>query len=369
MIVKTFFSWIGISTALMLANSPSLATANIPPKNYDAKHVNGHAVAKASHSASSAEGGLIRKGTFKSKHNAENYKLQLIKQHHNPVTIKRIGNYYVVYIASSNLVAEETGLNDYTDRATPVTEHVVVKTAPMAPMESYNHLDLMGALGVAQLNSGTGYLGITSSETDRLNPNNNIGWDAFTGQIGVGYVLYLQGAQQYSENTQWFPWAEPQIRGYYLGNSTIKGDVWRFGNPEWNDMTYSLSIKSYRLMFDTALTLVSKRQYSLYALGGIGNAWNRTGYSDADRNSIPCANQFLNLNTTTNSNFSWEAGAGLAHTLNDRVAFSLEYLYADLGTMQTSANGVTGTITAPGLVPADFKLTSQAVLFGLHVAL
>jgi opacity protein-like surface antigen len=326
-------------------------------------------VAKARHSASSAEGGLIRKGSFKSKHNAENYKLQLTKQYHHPVTIKKIGNYYVVYIGSSNLVVEETGLNGHAYQATPAKEHFVDKDAALAPMKDPNHLDVMGALGVAQLNSGTGYLGITSSETDRLNPNNNNGWDAFTGQIGVGYVLYLHGAQQYSENTQWFPWVEPQIRGYYLGNSTINGDVWRFGNPVWNDMTYSLSIKSYRLMFDTALTLVSKRQYSLYALGGIGNAWNRTGYSDADRTSVPCANQFLNLNTTTNSNFSWEAGAGLAYTLNDRVAFSLEYLYADLGTMQTSANGVTGSITAPVLVPADFKLTSQAVLFGLHVAL
>jgi opacity protein-like surface antigen len=84
---------------------------------------------------------------------------------------------------------------------------------------------------------------------------------------------------------------------------------------------------------------------------------------------IPCADQSLNLNTATHSSFACEAGAGLAYAFNNRFSFSLEYLYADLGNVQTSGAGFTGTITTPVLVPTNFKLTSQAALFGLHVAI
>jgi opacity protein-like surface antigen len=92
-------------------------------------------------------------------------------------------------------------------------------------------------------------------------------------------------------------------------------------------------------------------------------------YSDADRNSIPCDNQFLNLPYATHSSFAWEAGAGLFYAINNRFALSLEYLYADLGTAKTPDNGFTGAMTIPFLTPASFNLTSQAALLGLHIAI
>jgi opacity protein-like surface antigen len=232
-----------------------------------------------------------------------------------------------------------------------------------------NHFEGIGALGVASLDAGDGYLGVTSSETDRLVQTNRNNWDIFTAQLGIGYVYYLFGAQQYSENIQWFPWIDPEINGYYIGRGNINGDVWRFDSPDFNEMTYKMPIDSYRLMFDTALTVVSKKQYSLYAIGGIGNAWNHASYSDADRNGIPCVNQYLNTNSTTRSNFAWEVGGGLSYAFNNRFAFSVEYLYADLGKVKTPAYGFSGTITDPVIIPADFRLTSQAVLFGLHAAI
>ncbi len=235
--------------------------------------------------------------------------------------------------------------------------------------QSVNHFEVIGALGFANLSAGDGYLGVTSSETDRLVQTNNNNWNTFAAQLGLGYVYYLHGAQQYSENVQWFPWIEPELNGYYLAQNNIKGDVWRFGSPDFNDMTYTMPVESFRLMFDTALTLVSKKQYSLYAIGGIGNAWNRVGYRDADRDSVPCADQFLDFNATTRSSFAWEVGGGLSYALNKRFNFSVEYLYTDLGSVKTPDHGFSGDITLPAIVPAKFKLTSQAILFGLHLAI
>ena len=109
-----------------------------------------------------------------------------------------------------------------------------------------------------------------------------------------------------------------------------------------------MPIKSTRVMLDGALTIVTvKKRLSLYAKGGIGNAWNRASYSDMANGDSSCTLQGLKLNTATHSNFAWEAGAGLIYAFNHRVGLSLEYLYADLGTMKTSATGNTGTIMTP----------------------
>lgn len=236
---------------------------------------------------------------------------------------------------------------------------------PTAP----NHIDIIGALGFASLGASDGYLGVTSSETDKLVQTNDNKWNTFAAQLGVGYVYYLRNYSPFSDQLQWFTAIEPQLNGYYLGQSSIKGDVWRFSDPTFNEMTFNMPIQSYRLMVDGALTVVSKRQYSLYAIGGIGNAWNRVGYSDADRNGVPCADQFLDLNSNTRSSFAWEVGGGLFYSFNNRFALSLEYLYADLGNVKTPDTGFTGSITAPVLVPASFRLTSQAALLGLHIAI
>lgn len=242
----------------------------------------------------------------------------------------------------------------------------------LMPISDPRHFEVLGALGVATLGVGNSYLGVTSSETDRLVQTSGNYWNNFTAQLGVGYVYYRSDALQYSENVQWFPSIEPEVNAYYINENNITGDVLRFNSFNFNDLTFSMPIQSTRLMFDTALTIASKKQLSVYVKGGIGNAWNRIGYSDTDKDtgaSDPCPEQRLSLNKATRSNFVWEAGAGLQWAFNNRVGLSLEYLYTDLGSASISPHGGTGTITTPVIVPGHFNLNSQAALLGLHIAL
>ena len=329
----------------------------------------------------------VQTGTFKNLKNANTHRQQLRKKFHQPVAVEKRGKYYVVIIGPLYSVDEVRGLSNSSQTSAPlnkgtpdpklkvlkheskIQEKAVIDYKDAIEPRAPNHIDVIGAMGVASIDSSDGYLGVTSSETDRLIQTNNNDWNTLAAQLGVGYVYYLRNYTPYSDQVQWFPSIEPEINGYYLGQSSIKGDVWRFGSPNNNDMTYTMPIESYRLMLDGALTVVSKKQYSLYVIGGIGNAWNRGSYNDADRNGIPCVDQFLNLNTTTHSNFAWEVGAGLSYAFNNRLSLSLEYLYADLGSLKTPGTGFTGAITTPALVPASFELTSQAALLGLHVAI
>ncbi|GEM_PF-2465505 len=241
---------------------------------------------------------------------------------------------------------------------------------PRTAEKARDHFEIIGALGAAKLNAGNSQLGITSSETDTLVQTNANNWTSYAGQLGAGYVHYFRDAQQYSDHVQWFPSIEPQLNFYPLISNSIDGNVWRFDSPDFIQLTYDIPVRSFRLMVDGALTVASYKQLSLYAKGGIGNAWNRIGYSDKDNDpSAPCQDQRLNLNTKTNSHFAWEAGAGLTFAVNERVGISVEYLYADLGKVRTSGSGDVGTISLPIIAPAQFKLKTQTALIGLHIAL
>jgi len=253
-----------------------------------------------------------------------------------------------------------------------VKRTVADTNGPLRPEESHNHFDILGAVGVATITTDTdnAKLGVTSSETDLLVQTSGNRWNSFEGQLGAGYVYYFGDAQPYSNQTQWFPSVEPELNVYHITNHNISGDVWRFSSPAFNQLTYTTSVQSTRLMLDAALTIVSRGPLSLYVIGGIGNAWNRMGYEDTDNeDSAPCDNQNLDLGSSTQSSFAWEAGGGFTYAFNDTVAISLQYLYTDLGKGHFSSEGNTGTITVPVIVaPDNFDLHSQAALLSIHIA-
>lgn len=322
--MRTVFSYTGILSASMFVAFSSYASSTSPnnPSDSNAKIIYG--LSNTQHVKENSTGQFyVQAATFKNIKNANIYKLQLQKKIQQSVTVKARGKYYVVIIGPLNSVAEVRALSGSSRVPLKTMTHELNEPMPISKHESKintkvvigdkdgldptapNHIDIIGALGVASLSAGDGYLGVTSSETDRLVQTNSNSWNTFAAQLGIGYVYYLGNYNPYSDKAQWFTAIEPELNGYYLGRSSIKGDVWRFGSPDFNDMTFNMPIDSYRLMLDGALTVVSKRQYSLYAIGGIGNAWNRVGYSDADRNGIPCADQFLSLNSNTRSSFAW----------------------------------------------------------------
>lgn len=376
------FSYVTILTASMLATATALAStainANAPNKHYDINYNNKHIKVKYNGQY------YLQAGTFKSVENANEYKLHLTKKSHQPVIVKPSGNYYVVLIGPIHSADEARALNDSDNKPSLVKAPLISnvsnqkplvigdKDAALAPVAATNYFEFIGAIGIANLDAGDSYLGVTSSETDKLIQTNDNDWNTVSAQLGIGYVYYLRDAQRYSDQVQWFPSIEPELNVYFLSsNSGIKGEVLRFGDTTFNDLTYKMPFHSNRIMVDGALTVASLKQFSIYAIGGIGNAWNRLSYKDKDKESIngdPCPDQRLSFNTKSTSHFAWEAGGGLSFAFNDMVGLSLEYLYANLGKVKTSASGNIGALTEPLIVPAHFNLDSQSVLLGLHIA-
>jgi outer membrane autotransporter protein len=228
--------------------------------------------------------------------------------------------------------------------------------------------DIVGAGSISSVNAGKGRLGITSSETDTLHQTNSGDWNSWGGQFGLGYVYIVTNPRLYYGDWQWFSMVEPQLN-VYVGNYKVKGDIYRFGSSAFNQLSYNMPVKSIRLMFDTALTVLSMHEYSVYAIGGLGESWNRIAYNDYVNSGDTCNTQNLKLSNHDSSNFAWEAGAGVNYAFSDIAMLSFEYLYTDFGRLQTSSSGNAGTITTPVISAGSFDFHTQALLFGLHVTL
>jgi opacity protein-like surface antigen len=227
-----------------------------------------------------------------------------------------------------------------------------------------DHFEIIGAPGIANLKADNlSDLGVTRSENDTLAQTNNSVWNTFAAQLGAGFIHYFPNGQAYSDNVQWLPSIEPELNLYYLSSNSIDGTVSRFGNAAYGQLDFDIPVRSTRLMLDIALTLVTYKQLSLYGIGGIGGAWNSIDYHDEDNSGSTCV-LGLSLNTQKNNDFAWEGGVGIIYAFNNRVGFSLEYLYANLGGVNASANGNFDII-----MPPHFHLNTQTGLLGLHIAL
>lgn len=231
------------------------------------------------------------------------------------------------------------------------------------------HFEVIGAVSSSRVHTGNTTLGVTTNETDTLVQTNDDfrHWNSWGFQVGLGYVYFLGNSRQFSNNTQWFPMVEPELN-LYFNDYDVSGNVNRFGNPAFNELNYKQRIRSTRVMFDLALTLLSKQQFSAYVIAGIGQAWNDASYSDAANGNASCNIQGLNLGGRTNAHFAWEAGAGIVYALNDVAGLSFEYLYTNFGRIRNPSSGNTGVITMPTIVPGSFNFHTQAFLLGVHVA-
>lgn len=233
-------------------------------------------------------------------------------------------------------------------------------------LENPNHFEYIVALGLSKAAAGNSHINVTSNETDKLVQTNDNAWNTWVGQLGAGYVFYFPNKQRFSPGTQWFPSLEPQLN-FYFSDNRVKGDVYRFNSPDFNDFSYTSTVTTSRLMLDAALTIVSKDAYSLFVIAGIGDAWSKINYDDSVNGSNTCNLSALSSGDRNQSNFAWELGAGVAYAFNNRINLSLEYLYTDFGSLKLPGSIQGAFFTAP-IAPSSFSLNTQAVLLGLHVA-
>jgi opacity protein-like surface antigen len=222
-----------------------------------------------------------------------------------------------------------------------------------------SHAEIVFAGGIAGTHTRDSHMQVTSIETDTLAQTNSYRYESGVAQIGAGYVFYWVDGPRISDEWRWFPTFEPMLNLYYSSLS-INGNIDQFNSVFLDNLKYQTRIKSTRLLLDCVLTIVSKGGLSFHGLLGVGQGWNRVSYEDKDGSDVR-----LLLNSDNENNIVWEWGGGFNYAFSDRFSLSLDYIWTDLGRLHTSSKGIIN-IPSPEIVPADFQVTTQAVLLGVH---
>ncbi len=244
---------------------------------------------------------------------------------------------------------------------------LLLPTAPSIAKEYEPYWSILLSGGLASLDAQNSIIYLMQDAPgDELNQSNSNDWKSWTVQLGVGYAIPLFDSKEYSDELQWFPLIEPQIKAYYLqGNIDGHVDMFYQYPGDYYDTDYTTDFESTRLMFDLALTFASYRNLSVYGLAGLGPSWNRVNYHAKEN----ICWQSVNLDAKTSTNFAYEFGGGLNYSLNEHIAITSEYLYTGFDNIQLSNEGDSGTQSLEEVSAGDFDLHSQAVFLGFRWSL
>lgn len=200
---------------------------------------------------------------------------------------------------------------------------------------------------------------------DKLRQSNQSSWAAWTVGSGLSRTLPLFDSKQNDHELQWLPVIKPQLNVYFL-QGDMNGVLEQFYEYPGAgvDTDYSIDLNSTRLMFDLALTLASWRDFSIYAMAGIGPSWNRVGFHSDQNNCL----QARSLNTYKDINFAFEWGGGIDYTLFDQVSLMVEYLYTSIYSVELAHSGESINMLVSGVESNSFDIHSQALIAGLRYA-
>lgn len=239
-------------------------------------------------------------------------------------------------------------------------------TAAAAEPET-GYYDFIFGLGMTQALVGKSFIGISSTETDWVSQTHH-NLQSLFGNVGLGYVAYLSTSERYFCKLAWFPSIEP-VLNLYFDDLTAKGKVYLFNNPNLPTSTYNMPIRSTNLMIDVLLNVVSYQHFTLYVLGGIGEAWTRVSYNDAPNINGTVIRPPLSLRNRTETHKVYEWGAGVSYAIDCKVRIVFSYLYTHIGNFDTSTIGTLDGTPIQLVTPGGFSLRTQGFLLQLQYAL
>ncbi len=218
--------------------------------------------------------------------------------------------------------------------------------------------------GIATLNQEE--ISLTFREglpADSLVQDNEDSWASWTLAAGIGYAIPLNTTSK--NELKWLPLIQPQMNVYFL-DGDMQGILHQFAAlpGEGFQTDYTISLESTRVMFDLALTLISWKNFSIYAMAGLGPSWNRVGFHS---NEYECL-LARKINTQIDSNFASEFGGGVNYALTDSLSLSAQYLYTSLYAVQLASEGESDGTVISNIISDSFDIHSQTILAGLRFA-
>ncbi|BCA96615.1 hypothetical protein TUM19329_29760 [Legionella antarctica] len=183
----------------------------------------------------------------------------------------------------------------------------------------------------------------------------------FASAIGISYEKILEPNKEKSWNM--LRSISLGVNAYYNEGSQ-HGSVYQYGLPDFNNATYELQVRSFRVMLDTEWGLrPSYFGIMPFIEAGVGGAQNSMSFQNIPRPDIGADGGNYSLSDKARVHFAYELGAGLKLPLRTNVMVSARYLFADIGDARSGiSDNETGVLLA---YPVRTNVQSHSVLFGL----
>lgn len=202
-------------------------------------------------------------------------------------------------------------------------------------------------------NNGHIYFPIESFRTDSFKMNQNKIY--FSSAVGIAYHKIIDTSLLQSISLG--------INAYYT-KTTQNGSVYEYSLPDFNNSTYQMKIKSYRIMLDTEWAL-HPLYFGIFPFieAGIGSVQHTMSFENTPRPNIGAdgGNYYLANNLSTH--IAYELGAGLKLPVTSQFILSARYLFADTGKAESRVLDTATGVTLSS--PVRTKVQSQSILFGL----
>lgn len=147
----------------------------------------------------------------------------------------------------------------------------------------------------------------------------------------------------------------------------LRGEIWQFSNPSFNNMSYSYNINQLRVGFRTKWLF---KQYTMinelrpYVTGSVGIGFNRS----FSFNNLPNSSDIVpnpNFENKVMKAFSYSVGFGVQKNIHDNMQFGLGYELLDWG--KSALAPWSGQLT--NSAPTINHLYMQNLLMSLSVAI
>jgi opacity protein-like surface antigen len=146
----------------------------------------------------------------------------------------------------------------------------------------------------------------------------------------------------------------------------IKGEIWQFSDPSFNNMSYSYNINQLRVglrtkwLFDQYALI---KEFKPYVTGSLGIGFNRSfSFNNLAKSTDIVANP--NFENKVLKAFSYSVGFGLQKNIHDNVQFGFGYELFDWG--KSSLAPWAGQTTSAA--PSSNNLYMQTLLMSLSIA-
>lgn len=150
---------------------------------------------------------------------------------------------------------------------------------------------------------------------------------------------------------------------FYYAEGRKSGSVYEYSLSNFNNSTYDMKLKNYRLMLDMEWTFQPAFwELMPFVEAGVGGARNTMRFTNIPRPNIGANGGNYLLPNHATKVFAYEFGAGLKRNIGEHMVASARYIYSDASHVNsTRLDPVTGVRLAS---PISSDLHSQAVFLG-----